>query len=71
MVTISNQQRDNAVDFLRRLVDLTQSLEKGSLRVTNLRRRARILASQLEKKPKTQITDSDKDDKAQIPALPQ
>lgn len=33
MVTISNQQRDNAVDFLRRLVDLTQSLEKGSLRV--------------------------------------
>lgn len=60
MVTISNQQRDNAVDFLRRLVDLTQSLEKGSLRVTNLRRRARILASQLEKKPKTQITDSDK-----------
>lgn len=71
MVTISNQQRDNAVDFLRRLVDLTQSLEKGSLRVTNLRRRARILATQLEKKPKTTTKTATKDDTAQIPALPQ
>lgn len=65
MVTISNQQRDNAVDFLRRFADLTASQGSDSLRVTNLRRRARILATQLEKKPKTQAQRGSKDSKEQ------
>lgn len=53
MVTISNQQRDMAVEFLRLFIILTQDKDRDNLRVTNLRRRASVLALQLEKKPTT------------------
>ena len=53
MVTISNQQRDMAVEFLRQFLKLTESKDRDSLRVTNLRRRAKTLADKLERKPTT------------------
>ena len=53
MVTISNQQRDLAVEFLRQFLTLTEDKDRDSIRVTNLRRRAGILAKQLEKRPTT------------------
>ena len=49
MVTISNSQRDAAVRYLQRLADLAQG---DDTKVVNLRRLARRLAKQLEKKKK-------------------
>jgi len=48
MIEISNNQRDQAVRYLQRFVELTRS--DDSIRVVNLRRMARRLANQLEKK---------------------
>jgi hypothetical protein len=48
MVIISNSQRDEAVRYLQRLAELTE--DDGSLKAVNLRRLARRLARQLERK---------------------
>lgn len=50
MVTISNEQRDQAVRYLQALADLESGNQ--STRVANLVRLARRLAKQLEKKKK-------------------
>lgn len=51
MIHISNRQRDLAVDFLRQFLELTRGVDRDSLRITNLRRRAGMLAAQLERRP--------------------
>lgn len=48
MVIISNSQRSEAVRYLQRLADMTEG--DGSIKAVNLRRLARRLARQLEKK---------------------
>jgi hypothetical protein len=53
MVVISNSQRDEAVRYLQRLADLTEG--DGSTKAVNLRRLARRLARQLEKKEKQAV----------------
>jgi len=50
MIEISNSQRDEAVRYLQRLADMTEG--DGSLKAVNLRRLARRLAKQLEKREK-------------------
>lgn len=53
MVVISNSQRDEAVRYLQRLADMTEG--DGSIKAVNLRRLARRLARQLEKKEKQAV----------------
>jgi hypothetical protein len=52
MVLISNSQRDEAVRYLQRFADLTESVTEndGNLMAVNLCRLARRLAKQLKKK---------------------
>ena len=62
-----------AVEFLRQFLTLTEGKDRDSIRVTNLRRRAGILAKQLEKRPTTNEGAKQKkqNDKAQISTLPE
>ena len=48
MIIISNKQRNDVVRYLQRLSDMTE--DNGSIKAVNLRRLARRLAEQLEKK---------------------
>ena len=59
MVSISNRDRDKAVEYLRAYADSLTASARDSVRLSNIRHMARRLADRLERK--RTVADKDKE----------